>query len=145
MPFGWPQYHKAVGDAINHATTKNILICAAASNGGANDDVAFPASYPPVIRVHSTNEQGKPSNFTPNHLPFEPNFAVLGENVPAAWPGQASSKCEKRLRDHRVMKKVLLAMSDEVEAYHYVRPWKLMTSTVERARVESRILDAIES
>ncbi|KAL8732289.1 MAG: hypothetical protein Q9166_002861 [cf. Caloplaca sp. 2 TL-2023] len=178
LSFGWPQYHQAVADAIDHATMHSVLICAAASNGGANDDVAFPANFEPVICVHSTNEQGKPSNFTPNPHQTVTNFAVLGENVRSAWPAREHGKSqsgtstatpilaavmalilefvdqkprktpdEKRLlrRDHRVMRKVLLAMSDEVEGYRYVRPWKLMSSNVDRGRVESRIQDAIGS
>ncbi|KAL8902272.1 MAG: hypothetical protein Q9207_004808 [Kuettlingeria erythrocarpa] len=176
MSFGWPEKHAVVADAIDHATRGNVLICAAASNDGANAGVAFPANFPPVICIHSTNEHGKPSKFTPAPLPFAPNFAVLGENVEAAWPGRAKGHSqsgtstatpilaavmalilefvdqkprktaeEKRLRDHRVMTKVLDAMSDQVEGYRYVRPWKLMSSKVERGRVESRIQDAIGS
>lgn len=177
MSFGWPQHQTVVADAIDHATRRSILICAAASNSGANDGVAFPARFSPVIGIHSTNEQGKPSDFTPNPHPYVPNFAVLGENVHAgAWPGRADGHSqsgtstatpifaavmalvlefveqkpsktpeEKRLRDHRVMTRVLLAMSDEVEGYRYVRPWKLLSSDVDRARVDARIQDAITS
>ncbi|KAL9017858.1 MAG: hypothetical protein Q9185_004806 [Variospora sp. 1 TL-2023] len=87
MSFGWPQYQMAVAKPVDHAATCGVLVCAAASNGGAKDDVAFPARDSPVICVHSTNKQGKPSDFTPNPLPFTPKFAVIGENVEAAWPG----------------------------------------------------------
>ncbi|KAI4269376.1 MAG: hypothetical protein L6R35_006691, partial [Caloplaca aegaea] len=170
------KYQTAVAEAIDHAATCGVLVCAAASNGGANDDVAFPARDSPVICVHSTNEHGKPSDFTPNPLPFAPNFAVIGENVEAAWPGRENGHSqsgtstatpilaavmalvlefvdqkprktadEKRLRDHRVMTKVLRAMSDKVEGYHFVRPWKVMSSNDDRGRVESRIQDAIAS
>ncbi|KAI4118322.1 MAG: hypothetical protein LQ341_007626, partial [Variospora aurantia] len=176
MSFGWPQYQTAVAKAIDHAARCGVLVCAAASNGGASDDVAFPARDSPVICAHSANKQGKPSDFTPNPLPFAPNFAVIGENVEAAWPGRENGHSqsgtstatpisaavmalvlefvdqkprktldEKRLRDHRVMTKVLRAMSDKVEGYHYVRPWKLMSSNDDRGRVESRIQDAIVS
>ena len=172
LSFGWPQYQAAVGDAIDHATRRNVLICAAASNGGANDDIAFPANFQPVICVHSTNAQGKPSDSTPNPHPFVPNFAVLGENVQACGKSQSGTSAatpilaavmalilefvdqkprktpeERRLLlpDHRVMTQVLLRMSDEVEGYRYVRPWKLMGSNVDRGRVESRIQDAIGS
>ncbi|KAL8703225.1 MAG: hypothetical protein Q9201_003583 [Fulgogasparrea decipioides] len=174
MSFGWPQHHSAVRDAIDHATTRGVLICAAAANGGANAGVAFPANCSPVICVHSTNEDGKPSKFTPNPLQYIPNFAVLGENVQslghAHGPTQTGTSTatpilaavmalilefvdqkprktpdEKRLQDHRVMTKVLLAMSDEVGGYRHVRPWKIMSYEAGRGRVESRILDAIES
>lgn len=54
---------------------------------------------------------------------------------------------EKRLlnRGYRDMTKVLLAMSDEVEGYRYVKPWKVMSSDVVRERVDSRIQDAMSS
>ncbi|KAL8924395.1 MAG: hypothetical protein Q9172_002697 [Xanthocarpia lactea] len=94
LSLGWPQYQKAVEDAIKYATMNNILICAAASNDGANDGIAFPANSHHVICVHSANEKGKPSDFTPNPLPYEPNFAVLGENVRAAWPAREHGKSQ---------------------------------------------------
>lgn len=174
MSFGWPQYQAAVANAIDHATRCNVLICAAASNMGANHGIAFPARFSPVICIHSTDEHGKPSRFTPSCHPGMPNFAVVGENVVAAWPGRENGHSqsgtstatpiaaavmalilefvdqkprktpdEKRLRDHRFMAKVLLAMSTQVEGYHYVRPWAIMSTDVARGRVESRIQDAI--
>ena len=174
MSFGWPERQETVANAIAYAATRNILICAAASNDGANRDVAFPANHQQVFCVHSANEMGKPSNFTPNPLRFNPNFAVLGENVRAAWPGKKDGHSlsgtsvatpilaavmavvlefidqkprktpdEKRLRDSQMMTKVLVAMSETVQGYHYVRPWELMSSKVERERVEGRILDAL--
>ncbi|KAL8733509.1 MAG: hypothetical protein Q9181_003571 [Wetmoreana brouardii] len=176
MSFGWPQHQAAVQDAIDKASMCGVLFCAAASNYGANDDVTFPANTTPVFCVHSVNEWGKPSDFTPNRLDRKPNFAVLGENVHSAWPGCADGKSQSgtsaatpilaavmalilefvnqkpsktsddmRLQDYRVMEKVLLAMSDEVENYRYVKPWKKMSNEVDRGTVENRILEAIGS
>ena len=88
MSFGWTERHDSVADAIDRAVARGVLLCAAASNEGANDGVAFPARLRPVICVHSTNENGKPSDFTPNAVPSEHNFAVVGENVQAAGPGR---------------------------------------------------------
>lgn len=87
MSFGWPRHFPSVEQAIDHATSRNVIICAAASNNGANDKVAFPANYEPVICVHSAIDMGRPSKFTPSPLDSSPNFAVLGENIRAAWPG----------------------------------------------------------
>ena len=60
-------------------------------------------------------------------------------------PRKTSDERRLLLPDHRVITKVLLAMSDVVEGYRYVRPWKLMGCNVDRGRVESRIQDAIGS
>lgn len=94
LSFGWPQHQKAVEDAIKHAAMHNILICAAASNSGANDGIAFPANSHHVICVHSANDKGKPSKFTPIPQPYEPNFAIIGENVWAAWPALQHGKSQ---------------------------------------------------
>lgn len=87
MSFGWPRHFPNVEQAIDYATSRHVIICAAASNNGVNDNVAFPANYGPVICVHSVTDMGRPSEFTPSPLESSPNFAVLGENVCAAWPG----------------------------------------------------------
>ena len=87
MSFGWPRHYSNVEQAIDHATSRHVIICAAASNSGANDNVAFPANYGPVICVHSATDKGRPSEFTPTPLESRPNFAVIGENVCVAWPG----------------------------------------------------------
>lgn len=176
MSFGWTEKDYSVASAIDYAVARGVLLCAAASNEGANDEVAFPARYAPVICVHSANENGKPSDFTPNCLPSEHNFAVLGENVQAAWPGQNDGRSlngtsvatpilaavmaliiefvdqkprktpeEKRIKDHRVMTQVLLAMSEGVSGYHYVRPWELMNAKWDRGRNESNIQHSIKT
>ncbi|KAL8918111.1 MAG: hypothetical protein Q9208_007552 [Pyrenodesmia sp. 3 TL-2023] len=44
----------------------------------------------------------------------------------------------KRVQDHRVVAKVLLAMNAKVEGYHHVRPWIIMGSGVGRGRVKPR-------
>jgi hypothetical protein len=67
---------------------------AAASNGGGNEEVAFPAlAYESVIGINSTNAWGDRSSFNPNALPRSENFSILGEVVESLWPehlGQGS-------------------------------------------------------
>lgn len=121
MSFGWPERHSAVANAIEYATSRSILLCAAASNGGANDGVAFPAHFSPVFCVHSTNEKGKPSDFTPNVLQFVPNFAILGENVQAAWPGQKEGRSQTGTS---VATPILAAVMALVVEYVHQKPRK---------------------
>ena len=95
MSFGWPRHYPVIEAAIDHATRQEVLFCAAASNNGANDNVVFPANYAPVFCVHSFNEYGSRSQYTPDpQLSSAPNFAVLGENVKAASPGLADGKSQ---------------------------------------------------
>ncbi|MCJ1249359.1 hypothetical protein MMC30_006582 [Trapelia coarctata] len=92
MSFGWHRYHPCVEQAIDHASSRQVIICAAASNNGANRTVAFPANYPPVICVHSANGWGRISHFTAPPLSIGPNFAVVGEAVSSTWPGEEYGK-----------------------------------------------------
>lgn len=96
MSFGWPRYYECIERAIDHASSQQIILCAAASNTGANKDVAFPAKFPPVICIHSANGWGKPSDFTPRPLTEGPNFAVIGEAVSSTWPIAKGDGEEKR-------------------------------------------------
>ncbi|MCJ1475861.1 hypothetical protein MMC13_004525 [Lambiella insularis] len=96
MSFGWPRYHTCVEEAIYHASQKPVILCAAASNDGANKKVAFPASQPPVFCVHSASGWSKPSDFTPLPLKVGANFAVIGEAVSSTWPTHRREGSEKR-------------------------------------------------
>jgi len=92
MSFGWSHYHPCVEQAIAHASSRQVILCAAASNDGANNAVAFPANCSPVICVHSANGYGIPSHFTPPPLNFGANFSVIGEAVSSTWPGETLEK-----------------------------------------------------
>jgi hypothetical protein len=89
MSFGCKQRVKVINDAIKLAHDKNILLFAAASNCGGNDDIAWPANSDKVIGVHATDGNGRPTRFTPNALDNEDNLAVLGSAVKSYWPKKA--------------------------------------------------------
>ena len=59
---------------------------AAASNDGANLGRAFPAKYPSVFCIHSTDGNGNPSAFNPTADEKDVNFSLLGEYVRSHWP-----------------------------------------------------------
>ncbi|RFU80619.1 intracellular serine protease [Trichoderma arundinaceum] len=62
------------------------LLFAAASNDGANLGRAFPAKYPSVFCIHSTDGNGNPSAFNPTADEKDVNFSLLGEHVTSHWP-----------------------------------------------------------
>ncbi|KAF5861265.1 hypothetical protein ETB97_000457 [Aspergillus alliaceus] len=62
------------------------LLFAAASNDGANFGRAFPAKYPSVFCIHSTDGNGNPSTFNPTADDKDVNFSLLGEHVSSHWP-----------------------------------------------------------
>ncbi|PVH92328.1 subtilisin-like protein [Periconia macrospinosa] len=86
MSFGIREYHELMSTAISNALNKRTLLFAAASNDGANLGRAFPAQYPSVFCIHSTDGNGNPSNFNPTASETDVNFSLLGEHVSSHWP-----------------------------------------------------------
>lgn len=90
MSFGYPTNqtdgYKELETAILYAHSKRVLMFAAASNGGANQDRAYPARDPHVVCIHSTDSDGNRSRFSPTALSHDINLATIGEAVQSAWP-----------------------------------------------------------
>lgn len=86
MSFGIREYHEPMSTAISNGLNKRTLLFAAASNDGANLGRAFPAQYPSVFCIHSTDGNGNPSNFNPTASETDVNFSLLGERVSSYWP-----------------------------------------------------------
>ncbi|KAK5698429.1 hypothetical protein LTR17_023661 [Elasticomyces elasticus] len=86
MSFGIREYHEPMKAAISNALYNQTLIFAAASNDGGNSGRAFPATYPGVFCIHSTDGNGNPSNFNPVAHANDNNFSLLGEYVYSHWP-----------------------------------------------------------
>lgn len=90
MSFGLDGFHHGVNHAIQLAAQRGAVMFAAASNGGKNDGIAWPARAGEVICVHAADGLGNPSDFTPNP---DDNMRtmVLGECVRSAWPPKLRS------------------------------------------------------
>ncbi|KAF4586008.1 Pfs domain-containing protein [Ophiocordyceps camponoti-floridani] len=94
MSFGFPakvEGYDKLEKAIRDAHSKYVLMFAAASNDGANQEVAYPARDDHVICVYSTDAKGNRSKFSPTALKDQSNMATIGEAVGSAWPAHLCS------------------------------------------------------
>ena len=81
------------------AARKGVLIFSAASNSGANDDIAFPACWRGhVFCINSTDTSGTPSRFNPPGNSKAYNFSTLGESVPSPTPDPNSKQLACQIR-----------------------------------------------
>ncbi|KAK1252176.1 hypothetical protein MKX08_003363 [Trichoderma sp. CBMAI-0020] len=105
MSFGFPSReidgYDLLERSIRSAVSEDVLIFAAASNNGANTKRAYPARYPDVICIHSTNANGAPSDFNPRPLPGD-NLATIGEAIESAWPVHL---CDREMNELCVARK----------------------------------------
>jgi hypothetical protein len=100
MSFGLERDHDGMTEAILKAHSKNIIMFAAASNNGGNQDVTYPARRAEVICIYSTDGKGNSSDCNPTQLQSSGyHFATLGAAVKSAWPKylQNDSKTYKRM------------------------------------------------
>ncbi|PYH78220.1 subtilisin-like protein [Aspergillus uvarum CBS 121591] len=86
MSFGIREHSPPIKAAIANAIHSQTLLFSAASNDGANLGRAFPAQYPGVFCIHSTDGHGNPSMFNPTADDKDVNFSLLGECVSSHWP-----------------------------------------------------------
>lgn len=86
MSFGIREYNEPMKTAISNALHSQTLLFAAASNDGANLGRAFPAKYPSVFCIHSSDGNGNHSAFNPTADDKDVNFSLLGEQVSSHWP-----------------------------------------------------------
>jgi hypothetical protein len=89
MSFGFPALNQdlsGVQSAISEAFHEQILMFCAASNGGGNVDIAYPANQDQVICVNSADGNGNPSGYNPDEPKPGRNLSALGEDVKSSWP-----------------------------------------------------------
>jgi subtilisin family serine protease len=71
---------------MKRAYFADVLIFAAASNGGGNKGRAYPVRDKHVFCIHSTDALGNRSIFSPTPERNAYNFATVGEAVQSFWP-----------------------------------------------------------
>jgi subtilisin family serine protease len=82
------QFVGVIGPEIDEAYRRDIIMFAAAGNGGGFDRVGYPAMSPKVIPVFSTDGfAATRSNFSPLALENGISFSALGEDIESSWPG----------------------------------------------------------
>lgn len=84
--------------AIERALYEHVLTFAAASNGGGNNDRAYPAREKQIFCIHSTDAKGTRSKFSPTAEDFGYNFATIGEAVESFWPTHLCADGEQAVR-----------------------------------------------
>ena len=94
MSFGFVQPRREFALQLKQALNKEVLVFAAASNGGASTSHAsqtWPANDGRVFGAYSANFLGKGSDFNPPERQGDgfSHFKFLGEDVESAWPKSA--------------------------------------------------------
>jgi subtilisin family serine protease len=90
--------YEEVHSAIQRAFIERVLIFAAASCGGDDNDRAYPAREEKVCCIHSTDANGTWSQFNSKAAEFEYNFATIGEAVESYWPTSHCAQGEQAVR-----------------------------------------------
>jgi subtilisin family serine protease len=87
MSLGLNKENYRVQEEILNAVSHRVLIFAAASNGGGNRSVTYPARKDEVICVYATDGIGTAYNHNPTPMDDAVyDFAILGVGVKSAWP-----------------------------------------------------------
>ncbi|CAI6336118.1 unnamed protein product [Periconia digitata] len=117
-------------NAIRYATSKEVLIFAAASNDGNRDRILFPASEPEPFCINSSNGNGHASAFNPPRQEYDENFSILGEGVRSTWlqemkdlsPGEIMQPSLKVRRGTSVATPIAACVS--IIIIHFGRQWE---------------------
>ncbi|KAI0885920.1 ankyrin [Annulohypoxylon maeteangense] len=87
MSFGYEYSPGIVREALKRAQKERIVVFAAMSNGGSYQKSTWPAREEAcAIGIHSCDENGTKSGFTPLPNLNTDNFMVVGDNVLTHWP-----------------------------------------------------------
>jgi hypothetical protein len=88
MSFTFYNVDERIRDALRYATSKRVLLFAAASNDRLleRNPIGFPASETNVFCIFSERLPALRSDFSPEGEESATNFSLLGENVEGAWP-----------------------------------------------------------
>ncbi|KAI3527046.1 pfs domain-containing protein, partial [Colletotrichum filicis] len=90
ISFGFTKSIAEIHQEIQRAAQHGVLVFAAASNGGNNEGIAWPAREDNVICVHSADGHGNRSPFTPI-AEGNSRLMTLGECVSSSWPPKLNS------------------------------------------------------
>ncbi|WP_185956138.1 S8 family peptidase [Melghirimyces algeriensis] len=83
MSFGMAKVSDSLGQAIQTAYRKGIVMVAAAGNQGTSDHVDYPARFNETIGVTATTKDGSIASFS--NTGKEVDIAAPGEKISSAW------------------------------------------------------------
>jgi hypothetical protein len=86
-----------IKDAIAYANYKNVIMFAAASNVGGQDEVSWPAKSEHVICLHASDGMGNKSSFTPDLRKHTDNFSIIGMKVLSSSPSHLQNGPQVRM------------------------------------------------
>ncbi|KAH4943252.1 hypothetical protein HBI24_120660 [Parastagonospora nodorum] len=86
LSFGFDRTNPSDGlfEEIKACLHKDIIVFASASNDGAEGSRTYPAKFPGVICVHSSDQRGKKSDFNPTPR-GDGDLSFIGEHVRPTW------------------------------------------------------------
>ncbi|TQV98984.1 subtilase family domain-containing protein [Cordyceps javanica] len=144
-----------MAEIIKILVAEHKLVFAAASNGGGNEPRAFPAKADGVFCIHVSDGKGNKTGINPPPWPNDYNFSTLGNVVQSEWNGKevylsgssfaapfAASIAANALEfirhtlteeyddpnyfyRYQGMCSLFRCLSDRVDGYDYVKPWKM--------------------
>ncbi|KAL6886896.1 peptidase S8/S53 domain-containing protein [Trichoderma evansii] len=154
MSFGLSQIPDTrLKPSIKRIVEKGKLLFAAASNGGGNEARAYPASEDGVFCIHVSDGKGNKVGINPAPVHGD-NFSTLGNAIDSKWDGEevyingssfavpiAAAIAANALEFIRHtltdqgdrpeffytplgMKNLFRCLSDSIDGYDYVKPWK---------------------
>src|SRR5271156_4875252 len=85
LSWGIPEEVEPIKTILHAAYEKGIIIFAAASNGGNNTRIPFPANLDKVVCIGATDGLGALANFNPTEGKME-KYSTLGVAVSATTP-----------------------------------------------------------
>jgi len=98
LSLGLEKEDNSIQEAILKAVCQNIIIFSAASNGGGNNCVTYPARKDEVICVYATDGMGTAFTGNPTTLKTSSyDFAALGIAVNSSWPKSVPIPQSERL------------------------------------------------
>jgi hypothetical protein len=142
-----------VRPSIEALVARGKLIFAAASNSGGNEPRAFPANQDGVFCIHVSDGKGNKAGINPAPAGIY-NFSTLGKAIESKWDGEevyitgssfatpiaagiaanALEYIRHFLTDkndqpdyfyqYQGMSGLFYCLSDAIDGYHYVKPWK---------------------
>ncbi|PON20790.1 hypothetical protein TGAM01_v210298 [Trichoderma gamsii] len=140
-------------ESIKRLVEAGKIIFAAASNSGGNQTRAFPANQDGVFCIHVSDGLGNKVGINPTPV-SDDNFSTLGNAIDSKWKGDEvyingssfaapvaaaiAANALEFIRHHltaagdrpmefytpKVMRDLFQCLSDRIDGYDYVKPWK---------------------